>query len=153
MKFYFTYWHITFPSLTKQVMYTVNKFKLSYDRRSVGQSVLVSSHHLGPGTNFPFFTQKFETFAVFFLYGEPSLTRGRVCNLSIQLVLVLASAVTLPSKSRRALDHISLSHLRPGSNFCRLLRLAGLRWRYSSPPPHGGVVNNFLQRVSVPKQK
>jgi hypothetical protein len=59
-------------------------------------------------------------------------------------------------------DHILLSHLRlpqpggPGSRiyipqeqggpvippctgfpFCRLLRLAGQRWRYSNPPPHG----------------
>jgi hypothetical protein len=24
-----------------------------------------------------------------------------------------------------------------GFPFCRLLRLAGLRWRYSNPPPHG----------------
>jgi hypothetical protein len=42
----------------------------------------------------------------------PSLTRGRVCNLLVQLLLDLARAVTLVSKSRRTHDHILLSHLR-----------------------------------------
>jgi hypothetical protein len=80
----------------------------------------------------------------------PSLTRGRVCNLLVQLLLGLVRAVTLGSKSRRTHGHILLSHLRlpqpggPGSciyipqeqggpvippgtgfPFCRLLRLAG----------------------------
>jgi hypothetical protein len=31
---------------------------------------------------------------------------------------------------------------RNGVPFCRLLRLAGLRWRYSSPPPHGSTLCN-----------
>jgi hypothetical protein len=80
----------------------------------------------------------------------PSLTRGRVCNLLVQLLLGLARAVTLVLKSRRTHGHILLFHLRlpqpggPGSRiyipqvqggtfippgtrfpFCRLLRLAG----------------------------
>jgi hypothetical protein len=80
----------------------------------------------------------------------PSLTRGRVCNLLVQLLLGLAREVTLGSKSRRTHGHILLSHLRlpqprgpsssiyipheqggpvipPGTGFpfCRLLRLAG----------------------------
>jgi hypothetical protein len=80
----------------------------------------------------------------------PSLTRGRVCNLLVQLLLGLARAVTLGLKSRRTHGHIFLSHLSllqpggPGSRiyipqdqggpvippgtrllFCRLLRLAG----------------------------
>jgi hypothetical protein len=42
----------------------------------------------------------------------PSLTRGRVCNLLVQLLLGLARAVTLGTKSRRTNDHILLSHLR-----------------------------------------
>jgi hypothetical protein len=45
------------------------------------------------------------------------VTRGRVCNLLVQVLLDLASAVTLVSKSRRTRDHISLSHLRLGSLF------------------------------------
>jgi hypothetical protein len=85
--------------------------------------------------------------------GTPSLKRGRVCNLLIQL------AVTLRSKFRGTRDHILLSHLRlpqPGGPglciyitrnkvaqlytrlpFCSLLRLAGLQWSYSNPPLHG----------------
>jgi hypothetical protein len=91
----------------------------------------------------------------------PSLTRGWVCNLL--LLLVLASAVPLGSEPRGTQTHILLSQfLRlpqprgPGPRnyipqeqggpdippgiwfpFRRLLRLAGLRWRYSVPPPHG----------------
>jgi hypothetical protein len=44
--------------------------------------------------------------------GAPSLTRGWVCNLPVQLLLGLARAVTLGSKSRRTHDHILLSHFR-----------------------------------------
>jgi hypothetical protein len=43
--------------------------------------------------------------------GAPWLTRGRVCNLFIQVVMGLASADTLRSKNRKALDHISLFHI------------------------------------------
>jgi hypothetical protein len=62
------------------------------------------------------------------------LTRGRVCRL--QLLLVLASAVILGFESRGTRDHILLPQIRDFL-FRRLLRLAGLQWRYSTPPPHG----------------
>jgi hypothetical protein len=55
--------------------------------------------------------------------GAPSLTRGRVCNLLVQLLLDLARAVTLRSKSLRIDDHILLSHLRlpqPGGSGSRI---------------------------------
>jgi hypothetical protein len=67
-------------------------------------------------------------------FGEPSLTRGRVCRL--QLLLALASAVIFGSESRRTRGHILLSQIRDFP-FRRFLRLAGSRWRYSIPPPHG----------------
>jgi hypothetical protein len=66
--------------------------------------------------------------------GVLSLTRGRVCRL--QMLLVRASAVILASESRGTRDHILLSQIRDFP-FRRLLRLAGLRWRYSTPPPQG----------------
>jgi hypothetical protein len=66
--------------------------------------------------------------------GALSLTRGRVCCL--QLLLALARAVIFGSESRGTRDHILLSQIRDFP-FRRLLRLAGLRWRYSTPPPHG----------------
>jgi hypothetical protein len=76
------------------------------------------------------------------------------------LLLGLASAVILRSESRGTYYHILLSQIRdspkledrvpvfitprnrvaqPGTGFLsrRLLRLAGLRWRYSTAPPHG----------------
>jgi hypothetical protein len=55
-----------------------------------------------------------------------SLRRGRVCRL--QLLLTLAGTVILGS--------ILLSQIRDFP-FRRLLQLAGLWWRYSTPPPHG----------------
>jgi hypothetical protein len=69
-----------------------------------------------------------------FWFGVPSLTRGRVCRLQLQLAL--ASAVIFRSESRRTRGHILLSQIQDFP-FRRLLRLAGSRWRYSTPPPHG----------------
>jgi hypothetical protein len=97
------------------------KLKLYFNRQSVGQSVLVSGTHLGPVTNFffqhgIFFRQLWVCYFV-----VPSLTRGRVYNLL--LLLVLASAALLGSKFRRTQDHILLSQ------FLRLLQPGG-------PGPH-----------------
>jgi hypothetical protein len=44
--------------------------------------------------------------------GTISLTRGRGCNLYVQVLLDLSRAVTIGSMSRRTRDHILLSHLR-----------------------------------------
>jgi hypothetical protein len=60
--------------------------------------------------------------------------RERVCRL--ELLLVLASAVILGSETLGTHDHILLSQIRVFP-FRRLLRLAGLRWRYSTSPPQG----------------
>jgi hypothetical protein len=70
-------------------------------------------------------------------YGALSLTRGRVCHL--KLLLVLASPVIHESKFLGIRNHILLSQIRDFP-FRRLLRLAGLRWRYSTPPPHRRVL-------------
>jgi hypothetical protein len=66
-------------------------------------------------------------------YVRTSVTRGWVCRL--QLLLALASAVILKSESLESHDHILLSHFRDYPN------LAGLRWMYSTPPPHGMEVH------------
>jgi hypothetical protein len=67
-------------------------------------------------------------------YITSSLMRGWVCHL--QLLLALASSFNLGSEFCGTRDHILLSQIRDFP-FCRLLRLAGLRWRYSTPPSHG----------------
>jgi hypothetical protein len=72
--------------------------------------------------------------------GRPSLTRGLVCRL--QLVLALTRTVIFGSESLGTRDDILLSRIRDFP-FRRLLRLAGLRWRYSTPPPHGSLTNNY----------
>jgi hypothetical protein len=59
--------------------------------------------------------------------GALSLTRGQVCRL--QPLRALDSAFILASESHRTRDHILLSQIRDFP-FCRLLRFAGLRWRY-----------------------
>jgi hypothetical protein len=73
-------------------------------------------------------------------FGAPSLTSGRIGRL--QLLLVLASAVIFWSESRRTRGQILLSQIRDFP-FRRLLRLAGSRWRYSTPPPYG-LLNRSL---------
>jgi hypothetical protein len=140
----------------------VKVIELYYDRQSVSQSVHLGVRHPS-GTRDQFFFP----LEIFFrplrvcYFVEPSLTRGQVCNLL--LLLVLASAVPLGSESRGTQDHILLSQflrlpqpggpgpriyipqeqggpdILPGTGFPfrRLLRLAGLRWRYSIPPPPG----------------
>jgi hypothetical protein len=59
---------------------------------------------------------------------------GRVCLL--YMLQALASAVILGSESRGTRDHILLSQIRHFP-FRQLLPLAGVRWRYSTTPPHG----------------
>jgi hypothetical protein len=96
------------------------------------------------------------------LYITSSLTRGWVCRL--QLLLVLFSAVIL----RDSWPHFTVSDSRfrqpggPGPRiyitqeqggpvispgtvfpFHRVLRLAGLPWKYWTPPPHGNF--SYLQ--------
>jgi hypothetical protein len=79
-------------------------------------------------------------------FGAPSLTRGRVCRLP--LLLAFASAVIFGSESRRTRGHILLSQIRYFP-FRRLLRFAGSRWRYSTPPPHGfGIFLTSFQFIN-----
>jgi hypothetical protein len=127
------------------------KLKLSYDRRSVSQSVLESGSHLESMTKFLFSVRQLPVF----LCGASTLTRERVCNILIHLLLGLARAATVGFKPYRAHDHILLSHLRllqlggsgphihistgTGFSFRRLLRLARLRLRYSNLSPQRPV--------------
>jgi hypothetical protein len=79
------------------------------------------------------------------LYDERTVGR-------LQLLLALGSAVILGSVSRGTRDHIFLSQIRDFP-FYRLLRLEGLRRRYSTPPPHGSgklsCYNISANRVEV----
>jgi hypothetical protein len=79
-------------------------------------------------------------------YGALSLTRGRVCRL--QLLLALASAIILGSEPLGTRDHILLSQIWDFP-FRRLLRLAGSRWRYSTPPPHGSLFGFIPYRPEI----
>jgi hypothetical protein len=112
------------------------KSKLCYDRRSAGQSVLEQSTHLGLKTRYLLLVRQLRSCSC----GAPSLTRGRVCLLYV--LLALASAVSLGSESLGIWDHILLSQIWDFP-FRRLLRLAGSRWRYSTPPPHETVISVF----------
>jgi hypothetical protein len=103
-----------------------SKPKLSYDQWSVGQFVLISGHHLGSVTNCSFSsTEIIYRHLWFYQYGVPSLMRGRVCNLLVQVLLVLASTVTLRSTSYRTWDHSLLSHLKLSSLFVASYGLQG----------------------------
>jgi hypothetical protein len=67
------------------------KSKLSYDRRSVGQSVLVSGHHHGPWPIF-LFLEIFLTQLWVYYFVTCSLARDRVCNLLLQSLSGLSPA-------------------------------------------------------------
>jgi hypothetical protein len=67
----------------------------------------------------------------FFMWDALSVERT---GLSFTIAAGLASAVIFGSESHGTHDHILLSHVRDFP-FHRLLRCAGLRWRYSTPPP------------------
>jgi hypothetical protein len=99
-----------------------SKSKLYYYRRSVDQSVLVSSTHLGHVTNFSF---------SFLLSDEKT-------GLILILLLVLASAVPLGSESRGTQDHIL------SSKFSRLLQ------RGEAPGPHVKVKVTLRPTISLP---
>jgi hypothetical protein len=133
--------------------------ELLYDWRSTANQFFLAASpmRLTTSTYFQLNTCDYSPYVTSFL------TRGWVCRL--QLLLVLASTVIRGSESRWTQGHILLSHnsrlLHPGGPgpriyipqeqggpvipqgtgfpFRRLLRLAGLRWRYSTPPPHGLV--------------
>jgi hypothetical protein len=62
-------------------------------------------------------------------YGAPSLTRGRVCRLRWRGPAAIV--VIFGSESRKTRGHILLSQIWD-CPLRRLLRLAGLRWRYSN---------------------
>jgi hypothetical protein len=86
-----------------------SKSKLYYDRRSVGQSVLLSGTHLGPVTKLSIFIQLKVCSC-----GALSLTRGRCCSL--QLLLSLVSEVFVVSEFLGTHYHISLSQISDSSN-------------------------------------
>jgi hypothetical protein len=78
---------------------------------------------------------------------ELSLTRGRACRL--QILLALASIVIFGSESRGTREHILLSQIQ---DFLlrRLLRPAGLGWRYSNPPPHESLNQSITCPLFIP---
>jgi hypothetical protein len=82
------------------------------------QSVSLSWYQgtiMGPATNLSF-TSMENIFKHLRLSScaVPSLTRGLYLQVSVQVLLGIASDVTLRSKSGRTKDHILLSHLRLG---------------------------------------
>jgi hypothetical protein len=94
-----------FEPASTQASLSHSKSKLCYDQRSVSQSVLVWTTHLGLKTRLLFIRQLRVCWC-----GAPSLMRGWVCRL--QLLVVLTSAVILRSESRGTHDHILLSQVR-----------------------------------------
>jgi hypothetical protein len=136
------------------------KLNLIHDRQSVGQSVLVPGTHLGPVTNF-YFSLTFSLDSYGFVIFQGPLWRedGSViyCTIASGPCQSSHSWVEVPQNSRLYFTvsfetpptwRASFSYLYPpGTGWpsytpghwvpFRLLRLIGLRWRYSNPPPHG----------------
>jgi hypothetical protein len=69
----------------------------------------------------------------FFVFRKNSLfTQRRTPNLEDQVSVVMSLSDSYSPRNRVPL--------------CRLLRLAGLRWRYSSAPPHGDLIGNNAEK-------
>jgi hypothetical protein len=123
----------------------------------------VSDTRLGPATNISFSLKiSFRQLpACYFV--APSLTRERVCNLLLLLVLAIAvPRDSIPYFIVPILENPPTWRARspclyptgtgwprysPGHwvPFCRLLRLAWLRFRYSNPPPQESTELNCSQ--------
>jgi hypothetical protein len=85
-----------------------------------GQSASLSWYQTTIGDPRPFFLFHGNFLQIFagFLgggYWAPSLTRGRASNLLVEVLVGLASAVTVGSNFRRTRTYILLSYLRLGS--------------------------------------
>jgi hypothetical protein len=115
-----------------------------------GQSVSIGTEpHLGLMTRYLIL---FDNYDLVFV-GRP-LWRGRICLL--YMLLTLASVFGSESLGTR--DHILLSQIWDFP-FRRLLRLAGSRWRYSTPPPRGWIPRllkltlRFITTMHGPRRK
>jgi hypothetical protein len=106
-----------------------------HDRWSVGQYVLEWSTHWGSRWEFYYC----QTFAGLLTWG--ALSHERTC-LSFTIADGLLKRI-LVSESRGTRGHNLLSQIRE-LPFRRLLRLAGLRWRYPTPLPHGTLCRRGL---------
>jgi hypothetical protein len=139
--------------------------KLIYDRRSVGQSVVVSGPHLEHTTRFYYC----RTLAVFVLRAAIpdertglQFTRTIFCHSLVQVpqnswphltvsfeticYCLIRDSHNLEGQARVFISPTDrVAQLYPpytGFPFCRLLRLAGLRWIYFNPPPHGSTTDS-----------
>jgi hypothetical protein len=79
-----------------------------------------------------------------------SLTRGRVWNL--YMLLALASVVFLGSEFLWTRNHILLTQIWDFP-LRRLLRLAGSRWSYSTPPPHPAVTRYIIAAPTTKRNR
>jgi hypothetical protein len=129
-----------------------SKSKVCNDRRSVGQSILVSSPILGPRPEFCYC----QTIAGLLMWSALSDERtGQPFTISaggrqrshsrvrVQLAHdhIYCLRFKTPPTWRNMPQYLSPKDqvIPPGTGFPfhSLLRLAGLQWMYSNPPPHG----------------
>jgi hypothetical protein len=105
-----------------------------------GQAVSKSWCRAPSGAHDQIYVYYYLTITVLLLWGALADERT---GLSFVYAAGLASAVFLGSESLGTRDHTLLSQIWD-FHFRRLLRLAGSRWRYSTPPPHA-----FLRVLSL----
>jgi hypothetical protein len=102
------------------------KFKLSYDWRSVGQSVLVSGHHFESATNYSFAQRKLSS----------NVCESGIYSYKCYLALPVLS-LSGPSPASYCLSFEN------GLPFYRLWRPLRLRWRYFNPHSCNGNSSSF----------
>jgi hypothetical protein len=124
-----------------------SKSKSCYDRRPINQPVLMSSTHLGPNTRYLLLSESFG----FVDDGRPLWREDgsdvyNCCWTSPAQSLsgpipagLMTTFYCLRFETPPNLEGQVPVFIPPGTGFPfrHLLRLAGLQWRYSNPPPRG----------------
>jgi hypothetical protein len=122
---------------------THDESKLSYDRLSVSQSVLVSGHHLGLMTNFSFsFTEIIFRPLQFFSMGRPLWWEDGPVIYSYKCYWTLPS-LSLSGEIPTKLETISYSLIWECVPFLLPLMTCRSTWKYPNLPPIG--VNSWEQ--------
>jgi hypothetical protein len=170
---FYTYSPVLTEVSTTYISLLIWGLRSRYDWRSVSQSISMSWYRV------PIWDLRTDIIScrnVAFwnlqscICGVPSLTRGWVCNLQCNHSMVRVAQNSIPyftvssenSPTWRARFRIYIPQekggpvipLGTGFPLCRLLRLVGLWWRYSNPPPPGerGPCIYSLQEQDGPVQ-
>jgi hypothetical protein len=122
------------------------------DGQSASLSLYQATIWNRPTTSFSFTSVVLILRHLRFSYGGAPSSREGVCNLLVQVLLGIAGTIILGSVLKSSWPYLTVP-FEARIPFCRLLRLAVLLWRFSSPPTQGLVGENFTATNNKPLVK